>query len=181
MTKFSADFKQFVFDNRGEVIQSVSGRVYLNRPGCFRWETTAPYRQLILTDGVGLYVFDEDLEQITFQTLDNSSGGVPALILSEKPAFLKNIFNVVEEENDLNQRVFALTPKNDQSLFRQIRLTFDSLRLLGLELIDHFDHATRIKFTNSTVEPMLESSMFKFVIPEGIDVIGDVPTRDSPC
>ena len=118
---------------------------------------------------MGLYIFDQDLEQVTLQPLDDSTKGTPALLLSGKLDALGSMFNVVQEEDSPKQQVFRLTPKNDQSLFRQIRLTFDPRRLIEIDIIDHFELSTQITFTNSTVEPVLESGMFEFVIPEGIE------------
>jgi outer membrane lipoprotein carrier protein len=181
MTKYAADFNQVVIGRRGEVLQNISGTVHLRRPGCLRWEVTEPYQQLVLSDGAGLYVFDQDLEQVTLQPLDDSIQGTPALLLSGKLDDLGSIFTIVQKENNPKQRVFGLIPKSDQSLFRQIRLTFDPRRLIEIDIVDHFELATRITFTNSTIDPVLESGIFKFVIPEGIDVIGDVPDRDPSC
>lgn len=181
MTKYAADFNQVVIGRRGEVLQNVSGTVHLRRPGCFRWEVRKPYQQLVVTDGVDLYVFDQDLEQITFQPLDDSTKAAPARLLLGKPDDLFNLFNVAQEKDSQKQRIFELTPKSDQSLYREIRLTFDQQRLIEIDIVDHFDLSTRITFSNSTVKPVLESTLFEFVIPKGIDVIGDVPARDPSC
>ena len=182
MAKYAAEFEQVVIGARGQTLQTVTGTMHLHRPGRFRWEVADPYPQLVMTDGVSLYIFDPDLEQVTVAPLAESMQGSPARLLTESVDDVDTFFTVLEEataDGAEGRRVFLLTPIDDASLFRQIRLKFDAKLLTGIDIIDHLDQATRITFTNPRIDPVLESGLFEFVVPEGTDVIGDVPSRDS--
>ena len=67
MVSFSADFTQTVYDSDSVALQESVGRVELLRPGRFRWTYTEPSKQVIVADGVSLWVYDEDIKQVTVQ------------------------------------------------------------------------------------------------------------------
>ncbi len=58
-------FSQQVFDSRGKVKESTSGRVALSAPRLFRWEYVRPHEQLIVADGKKVWMYEPDLEQAT--------------------------------------------------------------------------------------------------------------------
>src|SRR5277367_276343 len=51
LSSWSADFTQTIDDGHGNVLRSAAGRLYLQRPGKFRWDYSEPSEQLILADG----------------------------------------------------------------------------------------------------------------------------------
>ena len=79
---FSADFEQLVLDSSGTRLQQSHGQVQLQRPGRFRWRTDEPFPQLLVSDGEQLWLYDEDLEQVTQQKVDQQLSNTPALLLS---------------------------------------------------------------------------------------------------
>ena len=58
-------FTQQVYDAKGKLKESSSGRVALSAPRLFRWEYAKPYPQLIVADGKKVWVYDPDLQQVT--------------------------------------------------------------------------------------------------------------------
>ena len=64
MFSFSADFTQTVYDSDSVALQESTGRVELLRPGKFRWVYNEPSRQVIVADGLSLWVYDEDIAQV---------------------------------------------------------------------------------------------------------------------
>ena len=58
-----ADFTQTVSGKSGKVTQQASGKMAFARPGKFRWDYAAPYEQVIVGDGVKLWLYDADLNQ----------------------------------------------------------------------------------------------------------------------
>lgn len=89
---YQADFQQTVFDEKDQVIQRSQGRMFLMRPFKFRWETTDPVRQVIITDGKELWTYDQDLAQATKQKFTTQNAGDPAALLSGKSANLAKRF-----------------------------------------------------------------------------------------
>src|SRR5687768_9284600 len=59
-----ADFIQTLMDNNGKMIQQSWGKMALQRPGQFRWETKRPNEQLIVANGSRLWIYDPDLQQV---------------------------------------------------------------------------------------------------------------------
>lgn len=77
-----AQFSQAVLDKNGKTLQSASGTMQFSRPGKFRWTYSKPYEQLIVGDGVKLWVYDMDLNQVTVKKLDAAIGSSPAALLA---------------------------------------------------------------------------------------------------
>ncbi len=44
LATWSADFTQTIDDSSGKVLRSAAGKLYLQRPGKFRWDYTEPSR-----------------------------------------------------------------------------------------------------------------------------------------
>ena len=62
------------------------------------------------------------------------------------------------------------------ALFREITLTFSAAGpLTGLDIVDDLDQRTAMVFRHGEVNPVLESGLFEFEVPAGVDVIGNLP------
>src|SRR5205085_330907 len=110
-------FVQIISDTKGRNLNQTSGRMALQRPGKFRWETIQPNRQLIVTNGQKVWIYDPDLEQVTIRYLSKEAGETPALLLSNTNSTLANDFQVQALPANSNVRWFLLTPKNKGSVF----------------------------------------------------------------
>ena len=179
MERFAADFEQTVIGPRGRTLQAARGTVALHRPGRLRWETVAPYPQLIVSDGTDVYVFDRDLDQVTVQAIAEVPADTPAWLLTGDLDELEARFDVAEEPVLDDRRGFVLMPRGAGSLFERIRLEFRGRLLVGIDIVDHLDQVTRVTFRDPTLHPALAEDLFEFVIPDGVDVIGDV--RSAPA
>ena len=166
-----ADFLQILLDENGEVIQESSGKVVILRPDRFRWDYEKPFPQQIIADGKKFWIYDSELEQVTVKSADQAVTDTPALILSGKKSLDENF--IIKEEGKHKTLVWvALLPKTGDTDFMKIRMAFDP-ELAAMELEDHFGQITRILFTKEERNPKLDSKLFEFVVPEGVDVVGD--------
>ena len=86
---------------------------------------------------------------------------------------MERLFDVTDDPEDSAQG-FVLRPRADDSLFDHIRLEFTGSLLAGIDIVDHLDQLTRVRFRNQTLSPAIEPGLFEFVIPEGVDVLRDV-------
>src|SRR4030065_2383012 len=66
------EFEQKVYDRKHKLTQESSGTLAFLRPGRFRWTYAKPYAQLIVGDGAKVWVYDEDLNQVTVRRLDTA-------------------------------------------------------------------------------------------------------------
>ena len=77
-----ADFEQKVFDRDKKLVQQSRGSFAFLRPGRFRWTYAQPYPQLIVGDGTRVWIYDEDLNQVTVRAMARALGSTPAALLA---------------------------------------------------------------------------------------------------
>lgn len=176
MATLSAQFEQTVTNRFGDVLQVATGRMHLKRPMRLRWELDEPYPQLVVTNGEVLTVYDPDLEQVTVQPLAEALSGSPAVFLTGTVADLRRNFTVVAAEApEAGGSRFELTPVDPNAVYGELALTFAADGgLASIDIADHLEQLTRVTFTTRELNPVLESALFEFTIPTGVDVIGDV-------
>jgi len=166
----SADFDQRVLDDNKQEIQASKGRMWIRRPGMFRWDYSEPYQQQIVADGERLWSYDKDLEQVTVQVADEVLTATPAMLLSGRQP-LQEVFDIRE----LAGQQYLLTPKNNDSNVTELRLQFSDGALQQIAAADTFGNTTVFSFSNIQRNPLLDRQLFSFVPPEGADVVGEAP------
>jgi chaperone LolA len=67
-----AQFKQYELIEDGRKVDENSGSVWMQSPDLFRWHYKTPYEQLIVADGEQVWVYDEDLQQVTVKSQENN-------------------------------------------------------------------------------------------------------------
>ncbi len=163
-------FAQMVLDKNLKMLQQSTGTLQFSRPGKFRWEYDKPYEQVIVGDGVKLWVYDKDLNQVTERKLDRALGASPAALLAgsneiDKSYTLNNIGT--QEGLDWLEAI----PKTKDTSFERIRLGFGKTGLDAMELRDQFGQVTVIKFADMERNSKLAPGAFTFTPPKGADVI----------
>jgi outer membrane lipoprotein carrier protein len=166
------DFVQRVFDERGRVMQTSSGRMLMRKPGQFRWNYRTPAEQIIVADGERLWAYDVELAQVTVRKLDRALGSTPLALLSGA-APIEEAFTVSGVRNRDGLDWYDLTPKQPQPEFRLLRVAFKGDALVSLELEDGFGQRTRLDFQQLERNPSLDPALLKFTPPAGVDVVGD--------
>ncbi|HQN64550.1 MAG TPA: outer membrane lipoprotein chaperone LolA [Methylophilus sp.] len=167
-----AKFHQVVMDKQGRKTQEVDGTMLLQRPNKFRWDYHKPYEQQIISDGNQVFLFDNELQQVTVRDLSKTIGSSPAAMLAgseevEKSFTLKNAVR-----KDGLTWVLAL-PKDKDSGYDRVLLGFKSDKLRKMELYDSFNHVTHITFDDVERNPELQTENFLFTPPKGVDVVGE--------
>lgn len=158
-----ANFTQTVMNSRGQILQQVSGKMTIQRPGRFRWEVMQPNRQLLIADGQRIWFYDIDLQQITIQRQKTTDTDSPAALLSGSPSNLTQQF-IIRPLMDVQG--FTLFPKNKSALFQSITLIFQKDYLREMRLIDKLGQQTVINFTQIELNLSLPALTFHFVIPK---------------
>lgn len=166
----SARFSQLTLDASGTQLQETSGQLTLKRPGLFRWHTDAPLEQLLVSDGKKAWLYDPDLEQVSIQTLDQRLTHTPALLLSGDISRIRESFTI--KSSDRGEAVdFVLTPKASDSLFDTLRLSFRGNLLNDMQMTDGIGQRTTILFSDVQMNEPVKDELFRFDIPEDVDVI----------
>ncbi len=168
---FEAEFRQKVVDDKNKELQAAAGKMYLQRPGKFRWDYKEPDEQVIVSNGKKIWLYDQELEQVTIKTLKGMVGSTPARILSDTGSIDKN-FVITEQGKKDGVTWIELKPKEEDPQFKSVRIGFgDTLKVMQIK--DNLDQVTTIEFSKLKKNPTLKASLFEFKIPEGVDVVKD--------
>ena len=167
-----ADFTQTVADKSGRVTQEASGRMAFARPGKFRWDYSKPYEQVIVGDGVKLWLYDADLEQVTVKSLGDVIAGTPAALLAGDNS-IEKYFSLKNAGEAGGLEWLEATPKTRDTTFERIRMGFKGDVLVQMELFDFFGQRTTLKLSRFVRNPSIPASRFTFTPPKGADIIGE--------
>jgi outer membrane lipoprotein carrier protein len=168
-----ARFEQQVIGSDGAATDRSSGEVWLSRPRLFRWEYGGDFPELVVADGKNIWIYDEELEQVTVKDQSRAAVDSPLTLLTD-PGRLDAQFEVSEAGESDQWQLLELRPKDSNADFERILLGLhdDSLVLMVME--DAFGLRTEITFGMIQRNPELDSGLFMFVPPESADVIGEI-------
>ena len=172
-----ADFTQSVISDNKRTVEKSQGVLQMQRPGKFHWKYQTPYEQLIVADGKQLWIYDVEMEQVIVKNLDLALGDTPAVLLSGD-ANITDKFEIKEISENMQGEAslywLQLLPKQEEASFEKLLLAFSGSNLQIMELKDAFGQITRLTFSNLEQNPLIDSSIFTFVPPAGVDVINEV-------
>lgn len=181
LDRYAATFQQAIADSRGRILEESTGYVLLKRPD-FKWVVNDPYPQVIVTQGNELKIYDPDLAQLTIKPLADALADTPISLLTREDVALDDDFLVTRlpsdelsgddpETGERGWETFAVTPRDEDSLFAEIRLTFSPTGLASFGILDHLGQYTEIRFEADT-DRVIQSADFELEVPPDTDVIG---------
>jgi len=175
VSSMSSEFSQVVLDKKGSKLQDVEGVMLFKRPNKFRWDYLKPYQNQIISDGDRLYMYDQDLRQVSINPIAKVGGSTPLLIIAgkniEKYFILKNIEAPVGGEANQNINWVEAIPKEEGAGFTKIILGLTENKLSVMKIVDAFEHITTISFKNAKFNVSLTDNDFLFKLPNGVDVV----------
>lgn len=180
MQGLQAQFHQTLADSKGVTTAESNGTLAISRPNRFRWDYTDPYKQLIVSDGTRIWLYDADLEQVTVRRLDDSISATPAMLLSGDGKLADN-FTVTQTVQDGAVEWVQLEPKSNDTDFKWVRLGFTGDALRYMQLGDKLGQKTLLEFSKFERNPKLDPARFDFKVPPGADVIGDAGDAAAPA
>lgn len=169
---FNARFRQVVLDEALNTIQESSGTLWIERPDRFRWDYDSPFKQQIVGDGKKIWVYDQELEQVTVRPLTGGLGYTPAVLLAGRGR-LEDSFTVKSLGTQGHLDWAELVPKSKDGGFESIRIGFEQGKLRVLEMVDGFGNTTRVTLMASKENPKIGAEKFRFIAPKGVDVVGE--------
>ena len=173
---FTAEFDQESILKAMAVTDTASGRLMVRQPGKMRWEYLLPDPQTIISDGNDLWVYRPEENQVMV-------GKAPAFFGKGKGAgFLSNIkiirkgFQIsLEPEPEPEPTLYRLklVPNKSSVDLMEMQLdiakkNFDLIRIITFNI---YGDETRIELKNYNFANVPPEDLFKFVIPEGADVV----------
>lgn len=191
---WTADFEQITIldsqKNADSNSKKTQGKVYLFRPGKFKWQIDKPYTQIIIGNGDKIWLDDPDLQQTTIKKSNNLLEASPMALLAGKNnlhsdfnienlatetenSIKNNLKNSNKNSNEISNLIFLrLTPKKESS-FTEIILGLNNNNgePILMQLVDNLNQRNQIIFSNSQTNIKLQKEMFNFVIPKDRDII----------
>ena len=165
-----ANFSQLTLDAGGTSLQETSCKMTVKRPGLFYWHTDAPQEQVVVSDGKNVTLWDPDLEQATIKKLDQRLNQTPALLLSGDISKIHESFDITSKDGG-NVVDFILKPKDKDTLFDSLRISFRNGVVNDMQLIDSVGQRTNILFVDVKMNQPVDAKQFVFEAPKGVDVI----------
>ena len=167
-----AEFEQTTVNSYGDTTNSSQGTLSLKRGGHFFIQTKTPFPQILVADGVDLFTFDEDLNQVVVKPLVRDIKQVPILLFgSSDQSFLDDYHVTQIDEKTYTQ--FILKPQTADGIFETLVLKFVGDAPLGIDLRDSLGQNTQILLSNVKTNVALADSVFEFTVPPGVDLIDD--------
>jgi len=172
LRSLEAKFVQILINENGDELERTEGVLYLQTPDSFFWHYQKPYAQKIISNGSKLWIFDEDLEQVTVKNIDNKIEQTPAGIIlgnhSIKEHFVQISIGVIDGYDWIE-----LTPRDLDAQYKNIKIGFNNNNLGMMIIIDNLEQITRIDFSDSKKNIKLSSEIFNFNVPDNIDIFDE--------
>ena len=170
LRSFSATFEQQRFDETGELLETAHGDSSIERPGRFRWNYLDPYKQVIVSDSHKLWIYDEDLAQVSVNDVNAGAPGTPAQLLSAEFAVASR-YEVKHLGVTAAIDWYSLHPKDANSQFQEVELGLADGEVKAMRLKDNLGQTTRLTFDAVKRNAPLAPGVFKFTPPAGVDVV----------
>jgi outer membrane lipoprotein carrier protein len=175
----SAHFEQQAFDPKGGAGKTSRGELALKAPRQFRWDTVAPYKQLIVADGEKVWIYDADLEQVSVRAQGTEEAHSPLTVLTDLSQLDRDFATSEQGEHD-GLSWLRLKSKDKDPQFAYADLGFDATNLVRMQFEDTLGDKTEIRFSDWKRNPALAADAFRFTPPKGVDVVGDpTPTAEA--
>jgi outer membrane lipoprotein carrier protein len=164
-----AMFTQTVSSLDGARKKISSGSFEFARPNRFRFAYVKPFEQTIVADGVKVWIYDADLNQVSTRKLAGAIGATPAALLAGGSLDADFALSAQPAAGGLE---WALaTPKTKDGAFQSMRVGFKGKELAAVEIIDSFGQHSLLQFSAFAANAVIAADTFKFVVPAGADVI----------
>jgi outer membrane lipoprotein carrier protein len=165
-----ADFSQEVLDENLVPLEQSTGRLWISRPGKFRWDYHPPFALQIIADGARIWMYDVELEQVTVRNQDRALDRTPALLLAGQ-GDVRLDYTIKNLARQGSVDWISLQPKEGGGSFTEVQLGFQNGTLRLIQLLDNLDQITRIVLSHVEENPQIPASQFRFTVPAGVDLI----------
>src|SRR5438445_5191620 len=175
MKDLSADFIQ-IFEDPLNRKRQESGHLYLMRPRMMRWEYKNPEEKLFVSDGKTVYFYVPADRQVAKEAVKQSFDDRIPLMFLLGQSNLRNEFTRFELLNTKpffeGAKVVRMYPKRKTDL-QEIVMEVDpsNYEILRLRFAHSDGSRSEFIFSSIRLNTGLQSSMFDFKVPPGVDVV----------
>lgn len=167
-----ASFTQVVTSPDGAKKKTSSGSFDFARPNRFRFAYTKPFEQLIVADGLKVWIYDADLQQATVRNMDKALGATPAALLAGGTLERDFELRPLPAAQGLEWVEALPRDKGEGVQLRSLKVGFQGKALAAIELVDAFGQRSLLSFSGLATNVTHAPETFRFVPPQGVDVLG---------
>lgn len=164
-----ASFTQTVTSPDGARKKTSSGEFEFARPNRFRFAYIKPFEQLMVADGLKVWIYDADLNQASSRKLSAALGATPAAVLSGTA--LEPEFKLTNLPSTQGLDWASATPRAAGGAFQELRVGFRGKELVAIEITDSFGQRSRLDFQRFAANVVLPATRFEFKVPAGADLV----------
>ena len=171
---FSTRFFQTLTLKAMDITDKASGKAFFKRPGMMRWEYEEPDRQVIVTDSDVLWIYrPEDNQVMTGKSPSFFSGGKGASFLSDMNMIRKKFDITLQKKVDPGHYMLKLVPKEKTLDVTAIYIFIspETFNIVQITTYNSYGDETAIKLEDIQFTSALDDAMFRFQIPEGVEVL----------
>ncbi|MFA0829606.1 outer membrane lipoprotein chaperone LolA [Vibrio parahaemolyticus] len=162
---FSADFSQQVISPEGETVMEGEGTVEIARPSLFRWSTTFPDENLLVSDGKTLWYYSPFIEQVSIYWQEQAIEQTPFVLLTRNRASDWDNYKISQKGNE-----FTLIPTAVDSTQGQFQINIDAKGVVkGFNVIEQDGQKGLFTFSNVKLGKP-KADRFTFTVPKGVEV-----------
>ena len=169
---FTADFLQESTIKAMKITDFARGKVFVKYPGQMRWEYQEPEPQIIITDGIKLWIYRPEDNQVM-------TGGAPAFFRDGKGASFLSDVKIIREKFNIAMDTtaeelfyrFTLFPREKTLDITEVRMAVDkkNFTIVRIVTINQYGDATHIELINHRFDVQLDDALFSFKVPAGVD------------
>jgi len=164
--QINAQFSQVVTSADGKILNKSQGTLAISRPGKFRWEVLTPEEDLIISDGVTMWMYNPFIEQVSLINLSDAIAGTPFVLLSGATQEQWAKYVIKKQGNQ-----FMIKTKDASAPQNSFIFEFDTTgNISRFEVIEAQGQRSDFTLTYPQKMEKMSADYFTFTIPEGVEI-----------
>lgn len=149
------------------------GTISIKSPSYMRWENEE-LTEVLVADGRVLHIYDAELKQVSRYNQNEVLRNTPAILLSNPQDFKKN-FRIEKIRKGEQGTWYELVPRKKNSLYDFLEVYMEDNSLITqMNILNNVENSlTKIElyYEADDLNQPLNSSLFKFKVPAGADIL----------
>lgn len=168
------DFVQTSVDQVSGTTKRSRGTLLLGRPDKLRMEVSTPKKQLLISDGADLFVYEEGSKQATKQELGQDSKGTPMgdLLFGHENAFTVE-YDLADTSETAGGHAIKLVPKQGQAPFKSADLWINPKTFVCEKVgyVDLSEDRNTFELAHEKGLKKVDAKWFTFTPPAGVAIV----------
>ncbi|MFQ5786609.1 MAG: outer membrane lipoprotein chaperone LolA [Thermodesulfobacteriota bacterium] len=180
---FNSKFTQEATVRALDQVQKANGEVWFKKPGKMRWNYFRPTKDQIVSDGITLWFYNEEENQVIESFLNEVMETPTTTTLLSGLGNINKLFNASFSTNNQFKGneiyLIDLLPKEQDEEYNKATVAVDKKSLLvkTIYLYDPFGNLTIIRLRDIQTNKGIPDSMFKFNVPKGAEIVRLPPSK----